>query len=206
MLKQQIESAHFFNERILNTVYWTLSFVGAFTLLLVGFNWYMNFRFADRDKKLLAQELNSNVEMQVMALRTDMTTLIGTRTAEVVKSEVSKSLLDITDSLSLLKAKILELQFFKLEYEQTYWEQRNVPGNIITYAKERLSFASKYNNGLHIGAALNAITKTLKDNPNMALFHTNRSELISIIDDLPPRFEPDVEVIRALLRNVTVTS
>ena len=52
LLKQQIEITNSLNERIQNTIYWRLGSVAAFTLLLVGFNRYTNFHFADRDRRV----------------------------------------------------------------------------------------------------------------------------------------------------------
>jgi hypothetical protein len=62
LLKAQLEVMRQYDQRLLQTVYWTLATAFGVTLFVAGAGWYVNFRLYDRDKQALLSELHSEVE------------------------------------------------------------------------------------------------------------------------------------------------
>lgn len=74
VLKSQLEVTRSFQSDVLTTVYWALGFLGTLTVVLIGYNWFTNFRIYQREKQALLQELmqatqhrNTQVEQSLRA-------------------------------------------------------------------------------------------------------------------------------------------
>lgn len=57
ILQSQIELMRQYEDRILQTVYWSLGGMITVVVLIAGFGWFANFRLYEHDKKVLRQEL-----------------------------------------------------------------------------------------------------------------------------------------------------
>jgi len=51
-----------YDQRLLNTVYWSLGVLATVAVFLVGFGWFANFRQYERDKTALRQELRTFIQ------------------------------------------------------------------------------------------------------------------------------------------------
>jgi hypothetical protein len=61
LLKAQLSDARGFQSDLLSTVYWSLGVVVGIVALLVGYNWFTNFKIYEREKASLLEELKTQL-------------------------------------------------------------------------------------------------------------------------------------------------
>src|SRR5205823_1171923 len=68
-LQGQLDTLRTFHDSMLNTVYWALATIATLAVLLVGYNWFTNYRMAEREKQALRQELVALIETNLSELQ-----------------------------------------------------------------------------------------------------------------------------------------
>lgn len=84
----QFEHLRWFDERLIQTVYWSLGVIATISALLVGFSWFTNVRLADRDRHQLHNEIKSGLEVEIDQRLNDLQAkALETLSSELIKSE-----------------------------------------------------------------------------------------------------------------------
>lgn len=68
VLKAQLEVHKDYTQHILSTVYWSLGGVLSITMLIAGFGWFANFKIYEKDREILARELQAKLEEAISEL------------------------------------------------------------------------------------------------------------------------------------------
>lgn len=64
-----------YQSSLLDTVYWSLSFLGGITVLLIGYGWWSNSKIHEKDKQEIKQEISSLVKEWEVRIKLDNTEL-----------------------------------------------------------------------------------------------------------------------------------
>src|SRR5438093_3822747 len=85
-LDHVVELAGKLGQRLLTTVYWCLGTVVTTFLILIGYNWFVNFRVHERDFRELRAEISARLDTAV-----DKIQVAAKAASQELKTEVRKS-------------------------------------------------------------------------------------------------------------------
>lgn len=203
LLDAQLRMAIEYNDRILQTVYWALGSMASFLLILVGFNWYTNYRIYDRDKQALMQELSSSLQAHLSEHRIAVQTEINAKFKEISDStqgRIDARIAILDETLAGFKSELFDLRFAALKSEFHYWELKGVRGNMLAMAIQMLSLSLDAKTDPEIGQSLAKITDLLKQDTPVMVSETYK--ISSMLDSLPTQYATEVNVIRAQLVSI----
>lgn len=69
VMKARLESELAFQSDVLSTVYFSLSIVAGLAIVLIGYNWFTNYRIYQREKETLKRELATDLSSQALEER-----------------------------------------------------------------------------------------------------------------------------------------
>jgi len=69
ILRRELETVRDYDQRLLNTVLWSLSGVFLLVILLGSYSWFTNFRVYNRDLESIRQQIRADVQQESTALR-----------------------------------------------------------------------------------------------------------------------------------------
>jgi hypothetical protein len=122
-LRAQLQTMREYDQRIIGVVYWGLgtaaALVVAFTVILIGFNWFSNVRLIDRDKADLREELQVLVEQQFTKRRDEIVAAAASANAAEI-SKVRGEVATVSSQFRAMHRRVLELQYD--------WERRRAKG------------------------------------------------------------------------------
>ena len=79
ILTAQYDLMRQYDQRLLNTVYWSLSVVGALVVGLTALNWYTNNRLYERDKAIYQKELEGFINVELGKSEVSIRNELGNR-------------------------------------------------------------------------------------------------------------------------------
>lgn len=211
VLRAQLETMRSFTDGLLATVHWSLGAVVVVASLLVGFGWFNSARLHDRDIQAVRSEVAALVSAQGATLRTDIERTMKEGVSEVASSADDAARRVVTSIVSPLKkdaqdhAKALaklrvEFYYAKHRAEARYWEWQGVKGNEVTQYVEMLGLALRQEDAFEISVATKGIDVLL---PEVDDLHSSTvTELVSLLDRMPPEYSIQAERIRANLRRI----
>jgi hypothetical protein len=214
-LRAQLDLMRDTDSRMLATVYWALSFVGALAVLLVGYNWFTNKWQYERDKTTLFNELRSllNKELndRVSEVEARYTTLFTMRFEQFDKlfdMKLESSEGSVKRELRQVKKKLIgmeceQAQKEALDYEDQYFYHDAVDcyefilisvNYEIQDSPDNVSYCSD-----NISAALEGIQRILKagfkpQEEHIDLWRTHMKRL-------PEKCSLEIEFIEDLIRS-----
>src|SRR5581483_934597 len=68
ILRAQLENAHYYDQQILSTVYWSLGGVFLIVIVVGGINWISNYRLYEREREILKQEMATSFKSEFYSL------------------------------------------------------------------------------------------------------------------------------------------
>ena len=178
-LRAQTKQMREDNERLLNTVHWTLGMVGTFLVGVVGvvvfLGWYTNFRIYKRDIDALKYDFDTSVRGEGTKLRAELQEETG-KIRETLRGESEKRIEASTKTLrtlytemhklekelyenSLYRIKVTELHVAELSAEK-YEEKGNLESALSQY-HSRLSLAHELKYDFNVSTSLEAIERML---------------------------------------------
>jgi len=164
--------------------------------LLIGFGWFVNFRVYERDKRLLQDEISSQVKEEFSHFAAE--------TRQDLVNQLDSGLNSLRSTIeheaASLRAKVYELEYHRLCSEAKDWLESGVVNNMFRTGCKLLEIAILEDNAFHVGRALDVILRSLK---NHATPHvTGISELSKLLESLSSEHKLDVDIIRDMLRQV----
>jgi hypothetical protein len=218
ILRAQLEQMRDTDSRILDTVYWALSFVGGLAVLLIGYNWFTNRWQYERDKTSLRDELTTLITKEISAQRDlleakldrqqeqnqelldEHITVVKSSTRREVK-RLSYHILRNEFDASLENVKqLLEKNKYKEAYdacEVILIQIRHELEDIEQYDKDRL-YIGESQFSSYIGMALNGIQLALIGGYTPSVLGAGTLRQFKSI--VPDQYKMEMEVVEDLLR------
>jgi hypothetical protein len=215
VLRAQLDAAMRADDRLLDTVHWTLGTVAGVALLLMGFNWFSSQRNYDRDRHALQQELTAWLRTEVASREGQLTEKVDAAIKTVAKSgddlrgdmgkRIESSVRQLVDGrLRELGDRVVELEMAREEDKAA--AERDPSMRLYRHLKV-LELALTYENhwtAEHlIEKALEAIQESIKGGAKPDVSDT--AIMMELLDRLPTRFKPEAEHLRALVRTSRLT-
>jgi hypothetical protein len=174
-LRAQLETMRQYDQRLLETVHWSLGASVGIMLLVVGLGWYTNFRLYKREVTDVKRDI-------INALRGEMTSAAA----------------DAANS-ALRDFRKMQYQLMKIEAEK--FEKDGYRGNaVFTYAR-MIEVAQSFHSDLYVPEILDEMLRLLKDEKTQ--FHAGiSSEILKAVEGLPKDYAADKEAIVQLVRAI----
>jgi len=128
VLKAQVEVMKSYQDNFLTTVYWSLATVLGIVVLLIGYNWFTNFK--SQEKEL--QSLKNHIEQELNVKKSDLDVSVNKKISSTIAQENNKLKRDLLN----LKHKILLIEFNNYKNKQIYANCIRVIREIIVINKE----------------------------------------------------------------------
>ena len=201
VLKALLEAEKRHNENVLETVYWSLGFVGGITLLVVGFGWYNSKAMHDRDIRSIKSEVSLEQSEKLNKAISDLTASIRAQSEKDIADGLAAAANTTQKSIKSLAAKVkeidFEIRFHKHETQIRYWVQRDVPANTLREHLFWLDDAKQAGDAYQIREALGGMQKWLEaDAPVDA---EEVPDYMAALTGLGDEFSINVQSIRRLL-------
>jgi hypothetical protein len=138
VLNHAIELTGQLDQRLLATVYWCLGTLVAVLVILVGYNWFTNFRAYQREGIALRQQIASDIatlsnqlKIQVQENLESLNKDLTQKATDSTKESRSQLRAFVQSELSSLKSEIGELQATALANERDDWLRKGVHSNAL---------------------------------------------------------------------------
>jgi hypothetical protein len=126
-LARAIELTGQLDQRMLTTVYFCLGTLVTLFVVLIGYNWFTNYRSRVREMELLHQELRSSIDAKFKDSSANLAREIETIRNQVLSSTKSQ----VDAEIRSVKSTIATLQMESLAAQRDDWLRQNVPTNAL---------------------------------------------------------------------------
>ena len=201
VLKAQLDAEQQHNERILDTVYWAISFVGGLALLLLGASWFNTKVVHDRDIKSIQRQLSAEQSEAFGQIREQLTSDFSATIERDVGAKVAQETGAIRRTLTSLASSVKNTKHDLKALEHTgeirYWRAQDVPANVLMQYRLMLEDVKSANDEYRISEALAGIQELLQQDAPVDIDEI--PEFITAISGLPDHFSVNTQAIRQLL-------
>lgn len=139
VLKAQVDVMKSYQDNFLTTVYWSLGAVLGIVVLLIGYNWFTNFK--NQEKEL--QSLKNHIEQELIAKKSDLDISVNKQISSTIAKENNKLRRNILN----LQHKIALMEFNNYKNKKSYANCIRMIREIIDINKE-LSYEYRIRDGL----------------------------------------------------------
>lgn len=147
ILKNQINLITSYQDKLLSTVYWSLGGIITLTVLLIGFNWFINVRNQDKEIENLKNIIKNKINDAEFDLKKDVYSSLDTR---------------IKTAVSLLERKVIYLEIDISEQKCEKWILKKVYANALREQSNILKLLSQINSNYRTSLAFEKITEILE--------------------------------------------
>lgn len=207
VLRAQLEVMRQFDQRLVATVYWALGVTFTVVVLLVGFGWFANFRFYERDKHSLREELSADLKQQIADFRQETNRRLDSDLSRLQKElsdrpeeAIATLRKETRETLKGIRRELMQHTYLLFKYEAKFWENEGVHINALRKQPEMMRIAISIDSDVLVSETLDNIHRLIKKGASARLHPTDISELTELIDKLPPKFTVGAEAVRGLLR------
>lgn len=192
VLKAQLESTLRFQEQILNTVWWALGALATTAALLVGYNWFTNYRGIERERVALRRELANdikNLETLLLGKIDQKQKDAEKQLEEIAEDRVKRMEGKLQGQLNNHATAINELKRKTRESERQSWLSQGAFRNALQCSIDILELASEDGFHLYISDALgkvsndvSALEKKSKEATDFALDTYLAQNVVTVLD------------------------
>ena len=186
------------NQRLLDTVHWSLGGLVTAVALVAGFGWFVNFRMYQRDKDALKKELLTIQKGEINAA-TQTIRDAALQQYESFKDEVTNS---IERKLKAARREILMIRYDQSKSEAAYWEAKGVYTNAIRAYLSMIQVAKERDFDPFISIGLDGVRDSLKAGASPGPDAELVRQITEMLAELPSGFATDAESIRQLLQSL----
>lgn len=220
VLKAQVEVMKSYQDKFLSTVYWSLGGVFGIVILLVGYNWFTNFKDQEKEiqyfKNLILTTLEASKKELIGELNLRKKELIEDVVNEVnlkIDSELKKLKSNLTNDIEAIKrslksynsdGELLLMEVWELQYEK--WLLKKNYLLTTTIAVKLLSKAHSMQRHYRVNIYLELLVsslKNLKENSTNTLSVDDISLITKCIKNLGDEHESICNLIKKLLNEIT---
>lgn len=201
ILQAQLQQMRDTDQRLLSTVYWSLGTLAVMAALLVGFNWYVNFRQYERDQLWLARQVTERVTEAIL-LKFDEAR--KTLVKEMAEREADLET-GMRESADALRTDLLRLQYTQVGMEADRWTKEEVYVNSFQILRDQLRIAIQLRDSFYLNNALERIEaclgRILTRKESYVKSH-EVNEVIALLEKLPVELKLNVKRLGELLEQV----
>ena len=164
LLQAQIEVMREYDQKLLDTVYWSLGVIGGIAVLLLGFGWFVNFKVYERDKRSMQQELDSTLRREIAEAKEKQDELIREATKAIpdqIKDVVDDSLDGVRKDIETLSSnqvkswedffrRFNDMEFELLELKADKWIKSKVLTNALRTLAQMIGVGSLRYSGVRL--------------------------------------------------------
>ena len=124
------------DQRLLTTVYWCLGTLVTVFLILIGYNWFVNFRIHERDFRELKNDISTGLDAAVIKVETAAKAAgeeVKTELRKNAESYINSKTAQIAQTIQDLRGQVAELQAESVEREVDKWLAEKVYNNALRY-------------------------------------------------------------------------
>lgn len=219
-LRDQLEVTREYDQRLLSTVYWSLSGVFLLVVLVGGINWFTNYRLYERERESLREASRLSVQDEAAKLRDTFNELRQQLHKEaeqlhedasnlrrdlygVVEAKYSQSAKEMKESTAAAKREALGA-VAEAEYENTRLRARylltiNPFESLIAWRDHLIALKQlgRTDDAFFLGHALDGIEACLSQS-NM-ISYTVEEEIARLLEPAPKLLAPRVEQVKQLM-------
>lgn len=201
ILQAQLEVMRQYDQRLLNTVFWSLGTVGAIILGLTALNWYNNNRLYEKDKDAIRRELELNIKEEIIKIKDSFQNEIKEQfnsLNEATQKSVLKSIQGLESDLSDFDNKVNDLNLKIKLMEALKWEEKGVYRNVFTNSIEIIEEANSMNiDSYPVEKALDLLQNSIrmKRIKGDTLGAYDLANLKKALDKLPDEYENVIKTI-----------
>ena len=221
LLRGQLAEMHDYDQRLLATVYWSLSGVFLVVVVIAGLNWFANYRIYEREREFLREEVNLHAKMfqseleqrfhklseSVAATGQKQTDDLNRRlTVEIkqsVKAEAQRQQSEISSLRGQLSKALYEETAFRARFHESLSQAYEAFGLWLENL-EHMQDVGWLWDAHHIGDVLQRLIAILKKGQPISYQFQNR--LTKLLDAAPPVMSGEVELLRNLLNSAKKVS
>lgn len=134
ILEAQLQTTKDYQGSLLDTVYWALAGVFVIVGLLLGFGWLANFKIYDRDKEVIREQLNIQIEIEASNLKdyikSQIKELSGTQ-SKLIEEHIDQSVRTLTLKNVSLDSRIFHIE---LNIKKKEMDHEKSPAMALTHA------------------------------------------------------------------------
>src|ERR1039457_2527385 len=205
VLKAQLAASEKYNERVLETSYWSIGITTGVFALLLGAQWLSNYRVHKRE----FEELRATVTSLAKEHRENSEQLIAVKMAEIDKQlngKVDAQIENLLDRLrsetNALQGKLREFEYNFLELDAMDWISKGVLGNTLSAYVGMLNLAVIDGDDRRIMKLLGDLKSLLKTPEQVILTAFTIGRVLEILEKLDKKYEVLRDDILHLIKEV----
>ncbi|QHH95414.1 hypothetical protein FPL18_17035 [Acinetobacter gyllenbergii] len=168
ILKAQVEVMKSYQDKFLSTVYWSLGGVLGIVVLLIGYNWFTNFKNQEKE----VQTLKSYVEQELSSKKTDLEAGVKPQIQSILTTENNK-----------LWKEIHDLRYYQILAEFNDRKQRGIYATCIRNINEMMTVSKNLSYQFRIHRILDSLIEILEIIHKEKKKYILSSDIVSIIQD-----------------------
>src|ERR1022692_186711 len=193
VLKAQLAASEKYNERVLETSYWSIGITTGVFALLLGAQWLSNYRVHKRE----FEELRATVTSLAKEHRENSEQLNGKVDAQI------ENLLDrLRSETNALQGKLREFEYNFLELDAMDWISKGVLGNTLSAYVGMLNLAVIDGDDRRIMKLLGDLKSLLKTPEQVILTAFTIGRVLEILEKLDKKYEVLRDDILHLIKEV----
>lgn len=207
----EIEVLRHYTDQLLTTVRWTLGIAITLIVFSAGLGWYANFRFYERDKRALRDELADRLEAQTSKGLSSQEEKIKaalreyTKGAEAYKEDLGQEIQgmvegkweDLSRDIKSVRADMVRLNYELLDQKAAIWKLQDVQAIVLRTYMRMVPLAEELGWEWMISHALEGIDGALI--AGAAPDAEQAREITSMLSRLPTDFSVISDAIRSHL-------
>ncbi|MFV5661065.1 hypothetical protein VXR58_12760 [Acinetobacter pittii] len=191
VLKAQVEVMKNYQDKFLSTVYWSLGGVFGIVVLLVGYNWFTNFKNQEKElqglKDYISQELNNR--------KRELVSSVNEKITEKISSENRKLIIEIIHT----QHKVLLLEFSDFKNRKIYANCIRRIGDIVTLNKDT-PFEYRFKDA--IDSLVDILELTLKEGKKYVISSSEISIIQEIFQIVGEQYYPTKNRVDVLINKI----
>lgn len=202
-LGAQLDQMRRSDDRLLQTVYWSLGVLVTVAALLVGFGWFSNMRLADNDRRQFRGEMDLALTTRMTEVEKRLEQRFGAlegQTIERVSTQLRASEQEYQERFNEIRNRLGGTQIGLLEtVARSELSLRNA-NEVLHAAVAMIVIGIEGSNGTAIARGLDLLQSALNQGARPSV--TLVAEINQALDGVPSWFSTDRDVVKNLLADV----
>lgn len=165
LLEHVVELTGQLDQRVLTTVYWCLGTLVAVFLILVGYNWFVNFRMHERDLRELRKDISGRLDVAIDKIESAAKAAgeeLKTELRKSAESYVASKIASVNSAMDSLRSAVGRLEASDIERKVDMWFTQKVYSNALRRHIEYLRKIQKVGYDYEVQTGLDKMERILK--------------------------------------------
>ena len=211
VLRGQLETMQQYDQRLLNTVYWSLGIVMALAISLALFQGWASYRVYDRDLVALRETLHAYAAQELGTIRNTLQAeqrsefdKTEKHTQETITSAISPLREEVKNKIQEIRSTLIALERDLAIAEGERWEEKDVQFNAARSYCKAIDLALQIGFLPFVDAPLESLNRCLRKVPKLkARSLANAGALATIsqtLSNIPSQYKVVVDGLQSLLK------